>query len=153
MKAAQSTELLIRADAGTDIGVGHLMRCLALGQSWKKEGGQVTFVTSCESDDLRKRLSGEGFEVIALERAHPASTDWTTTSHVLAIRPKAWVVLEPGQSASKDDLIEYCKDHLAAYEIPRRYDFVEALPKSAVGKTLRRELVLMETEKNGAPEE
>lgn len=62
---------------------------------------------------------------------------------------KAWVVLEPDQTLAKDDLIEFCKDHLAAYEIPRRYDFVNALPKSAVGKTLRRELVLMETGGNG----
>lgn len=62
---------------------------------------------------------------------------------------KAWVVLAPGQSVTGDALIAHCQDHLAGYEIPRRYDFVEALPKSAVGKTLRRELVLMETGENG----
>jgi long-chain acyl-CoA synthetase len=62
---------------------------------------------------------------------------------------KAWVVLAPGQSVTGDALVAHCQDHLAGYEIPRRYEFIEALPKSAVGKTLRRELVLMETGENG----
>ena len=56
------------------------------------------------------------------------------------------MVLEPGQNVDKGDLIAFCKDNLASYEIPRRYEFVDELPKSAVGKTLRRELVQMETE-------
>jgi long-chain acyl-CoA synthetase len=59
---------------------------------------------------------------------------------------KAWVVLKPAQSATSEDLIEHCSKYLAPYEVPRRYAFVDALPKSAVGKTLRRELVRLEME-------
>jgi long-chain acyl-CoA synthetase len=61
-------------------------------------------------------------------------------------RVKAWVVLAPGQEVTAKELIDYCKTQtrLAPYEIPRRISFVAELPKSAVGKILRRELVRLE---------
>ena len=59
---------------------------------------------------------------------------------------KAWIVLKPGQTAAADDIIHFLADSLAPYEIPRRISFIDELPKSAVGKTLRRELVEMEME-------
>ncbi len=59
---------------------------------------------------------------------------------------KAWVVFHEGQTASEEELIQHCEDYLLAYEIPRRYAFVAELPKTEVGKTLRRELVRMEIE-------
>lgn len=63
---------------------------------------------------------------------------------------KAWIVFKAGQSATEKDLIDYCAQHLAQYEVPRRYTFVEELPKTSVGKTLRRELVRMEMEEREA---
>jgi len=59
---------------------------------------------------------------------------------------KAWVVLQPGQKVTPDELIAYASEHLARFEIPTRYSFVDALPKTTVGKTLRRELVQKEME-------
>jgi len=59
---------------------------------------------------------------------------------------KAWIVVKPGQTVTEDALVKHCEAYLAPYEIPRRYGFVDELPKTAVGKTLRRELVRMETE-------
>lgn len=59
---------------------------------------------------------------------------------------KAWVVTKPDMSVSQDELITFCKEKLAPYSIPRRISFIDELPKSAVGKTLRRELVRLETE-------
>lgn len=61
---------------------------------------------------------------------------------------KAWIVTKPGMSVSEDDLVKFCKDKLAPYSIPRRIAFIDELPKSAVGKTLRRELVRLETEES-----
>ena len=55
--------VIIRADANTRIGTGHLMRCMAFAQSWKSRGAAVTFVSCCESKSLRKRLSDEGMQV------------------------------------------------------------------------------------------
>jgi long-chain acyl-CoA synthetase len=57
---------------------------------------------------------------------------------------KAWVVLQPGETTTEKDLIAYCEAHLARYEVPTRFAFVQELPKTTVGKTLRRELVQME---------
>lgn len=57
---------------------------------------------------------------------------------------KAWIVLQPGQSVTEQELIAHCEKYLVQYEIPRRYSFIDELPKTAVGKTLRRELVKME---------
>ena len=86
--------LLIRADASALIGTGHLMRCLALAQGWKARGGQATFITACESEGLRHRLSGEGFQVIMLERPYPEPADWEVTSEALAAHSDGWVVLD-----------------------------------------------------------
>ena len=59
---------------------------------------------------------------------------------------KAWVVFKEGASATEQELIAHCEKHLASYEIPRRYSFIKELPKTTVGKTLRRELIRLETE-------
>ncbi len=66
---------------------------------------------------------------------------------------KAWIVLQPGMQVTEKELIEHCSQHLAQYEIPRRFAFVDELPKSAVGKTLRRELVRLEMEEREKQQE
>ena len=53
---------------------------------------------------------------------------------------KAWIVLEEGQTLTKEELRAYCKEQLAGYKVPRHVEFRSELPKSAVGKVLRREL-------------
>jgi long-chain acyl-CoA synthetase len=60
---------------------------------------------------------------------------------------KAWVVLKPEEKATAEEIIKHCEKYLAPYSIPRRISFIDELPKTAVGKTLRRELIRMETEK------
>ena len=59
---------------------------------------------------------------------------------------KAWIVRKPGHALTPETIIGFLEDKLASYEIPRRIAFVDELPKTAIGKTLRRELVRMETE-------
>lgn len=86
--------LIIRADADTQIGSGHLMRCLALAQAWQDRGGQVTFITACDSEELWTRLKREGFGLVPVDRPHPDPSDWETTSKVLKEQPSAWVVLD-----------------------------------------------------------
>ncbi|MBI3159256.1 MAG: long-chain fatty acid--CoA ligase [Chloroflexi bacterium] len=54
---------------------------------------------------------------------------------------KAWVVLKPGETATAEEIRSWCKEQLAAYKVPKDIEFVEALPRSTVGKILRRELV------------
>ncbi len=53
---------------------------------------------------------------------------------------KALVVLKEGQRASEEEIIAFCKEHLASYKKPKTVEFLDELPKSAYGKVLKREL-------------
>lgn len=53
--------LNIRADATTAMGTGHVMRCIALGQTFKKNGCTVNFLSNCESETLKSRITDEEF--------------------------------------------------------------------------------------------
>ena len=53
---------------------------------------------------------------------------------------KAVVVTKPGTSVSEEELIAFCRENMAAYKIPRIVEFRDSLPKTAVGKILRRTL-------------
>lgn len=53
---------------------------------------------------------------------------------------KAYVVPSPGESLSKADIIAWCRSKLASYKVPRLVEFREELPKTIVGKVLRRAL-------------
>lgn len=53
---------------------------------------------------------------------------------------KAYVVLQEGEAAVEEEIIEFCARRLARYKLPRQVEFRRELPKSAVGKILRREL-------------
>lgn len=53
---------------------------------------------------------------------------------------KAFIILKTGVAAAAEELIEYSRTRLARYKVPSFIEFVESLPKSAIGKVLRREL-------------
>ncbi|HNS00764.1 MAG TPA: long-chain fatty acid--CoA ligase [Anaerolineae bacterium] len=61
---------------------------------------------------------------------------------------KAWIVLRPGMAATADEIQGFCKEKLTGYKVPRFIEFRSELPKSTVGKVLRRELVREELEKS-----
>lgn len=54
---------------------------------------------------------------------------------------KAWVVVKEGQSLTAEEVIEWCKKDLAGFKVPKQVEFRDELPKTTVGKILRRELV------------
>jgi long-chain acyl-CoA synthetase len=57
---------------------------------------------------------------------------------------KAWVVLREGQQLSEEELRQFCHSKLTGYKVPKHIEFRDSLPKSMVGKVLRRELVRQE---------
>jgi long-chain acyl-CoA synthetase len=58
---------------------------------------------------------------------------------------KAFVVLRRGESATPDEILAFLRQRLSAYKIPGAVEFIDALPRSFIGKVLRRVLVDRET--------
>ncbi len=60
---------------------------------------------------------------------------------------KAYIILKEGQTATEEEIIEFCRDKMAKYKVPTAVEFRTQLPKTTVGKILRRILVEEEKEK------
>jgi long-chain acyl-CoA synthetase len=60
---------------------------------------------------------------------------------------KAWVVVKPGEALTAEELKAWCKERLAKFKVPTEDEFRSELPKTTVGKILRRELVREHKEK------
>lgn len=66
---------------------------------------------------------------------------------------KAYVVLKPGESLTEKEVIDFCKARLAAYKVPKAVEFRDSLPKTLVGKVLRKMLRAEEMEKRRSASE
>jgi fatty-acyl-CoA synthase len=130
------------------------------GDGWFKTGDIVTIAADgyVEIQDRDKDLvksGGEWISSVALENAlmgHPAVAE----AAVIAIpddqwseRPLAVVVLAEGQTATPDELRAHLEPSFAKWWLPERYEFVEEIPKTAVGKfrktALREQFATAET--------
>lgn len=60
---------------------------------------------------------------------------------------KAYIVLRKGSNVTEEELKSWCKERLAVYKVPKIYEFRDSLPKTLVGKVLRRKLIEEENEK------
>ena len=69
---------------------------------------------------------------------HPAVADAGVVPH--DGNSTAFVVLTAGETVNEDELLEFCRAHLAAHEVPSSITFLDRLPRSTVGKLLRHEL-------------
>ncbi|MBN2026891.1 MAG: long-chain fatty acid--CoA ligase [Actinobacteria bacterium] len=65
---------------------------------------------------------------------------------------KAFIVTKEGETLTAEEVIAYCKENLAPYKVPKDIEFADELPKSVVGKILRRELRDQEIAKQEKPE-
>lgn len=93
-------ELVVRADANPRIGTGHVMRCLALAQAWRENGGGVTFLSASTTPALLKRIAQEGMRVVELEVSAGDATDAAVTAEQASERNADWVVLDGYQFSS-----------------------------------------------------
>ncbi len=84
--------LLVRADADSKMGTGHVMRCLALSQAWQSHGGCVSFIKSTE--DLDTRLKAEGFSVHELNAASGGLEDAEETARLARTMNASWIVVD-----------------------------------------------------------
>ncbi|MGA1725641.1 MAG: long-chain-fatty-acid--CoA ligase, partial [Burkholderiaceae bacterium] len=98
------------------------------------------------TDRLKRMINASGYkvwpaEVEAMMFQHPAIAEACIISAPDAYRGEtvqAVVVLRQDAQATADDIIAWCRDHMAAYKVPRRVQLIDALPKSGSGKVMWR---------------
>jgi long-chain acyl-CoA synthetase len=99
-------------------------------------------------DRLKDMIVVSGFNVYPREVEevlfkHPAVADAAVVQFPDPYQGEsvmAYVVLKPGQTATEQDIIDYCRGQIAVFKCPRKVVFRDALPKNNTGKVLRREL-------------
>ncbi len=72
------------------------------------------------------------------------STRWAAKQRQVR---SAFVVMNPGQQMTAEEVMKFCQEKLAKYKVPTAVEFIDALQKSGVGKILRKELKAAELEK------
>lgn len=166
-QAVPGYELRIVGDDGRECGVGEIGELQISGPSaalmywnnraktkatfageWTRSGDKYTrdadgyYTYGGRSDDMLKvgGIYVSPFEVEASLMTHAAVLEAAVIGVADSdklVKPKAYVVLKPGQPASEADLQQHVKNQLAPYKYPRWIEFVPELPKTATGKIQR----------------
>ena len=121
------------------------------GDDWLRsgDGGRVDAGAYLYIEDREKDMSISGGETIYPAEVERVLADHPTVADVAVIgipdstwgeAVKAVVVVAHGAATTETELIAYARGHLAGYKCPKSVDFVDALPRNATGKLLKREL-------------
>jgi UDP-2,4-diacetamido-2,4,6-trideoxy-beta-L-altropyranose hydrolase len=105
--------LVIRADGNTSIGTGHVMRCLALAQSWQDAGGRVIFALAPGAPALEERLKREGMTISPISAPPGSIEDANQTLHLALKVDTRWLVVDGYHfSSSYQQWIKQCSMNL-----------------------------------------
>ncbi|HKP41607.1 AMP-binding protein [Mycobacterium sp.] len=165
-----NTAARILDDAGSEVGVGEIGEIAIRGPQvvpgyWNRPAETAEAIVDGELrtgdigymndagwffviDRKKDMINASGYKVWPREVedvlcAHPAVREAAVIGVADPYRGetvKAFVSLGPGINATEAELIEFCKDNMAAYKYPRTIDILDELPKTLSGKILRREL-------------
>ena len=166
-KPVPGYEVKLVDDQGQTVGIGELGELQISGPSsalmywnnraktkhtfageWTRSGDKYSvdsegyYTYGGRSDDMLKvgGIYVSPFEVEATLMTHPAVLEAAVVGHADEsdlIKPKAFVVLKPGQATDDEALKAHVKTRLAPYKYPRWIEFVNELPKTATGKIQR----------------
>ncbi len=156
-------EIVVR---GPQVLTGYWKNEKAYADSWCEVGGKRYFRTGdlgrtdedgyfYISDRLKRMINAAGMkvwpaEVEALMYRHPAIKECCIIASPDQRRGetvKAVVVLKPGVSATESEIIEWSRIQMAAYKVPRKIEFIDALPRTGSGKLMWRALQEREWER------
>ncbi|MEW6442949.1 MAG: AMP-binding protein [bacterium] len=108
------------------------------------EDGYICIVDRCKDMILTGGYNVYPAEIDRVLLQHPAvamAAVGAVPDEVKGELAKAYIVLKPGMTATTEDEIKsFCRQHLAAYKVPRLIQFVADLPKTSTGKIMRRSL-------------
>jgi long-chain acyl-CoA synthetase len=157
LAAGETGEMLIRAPQlmqeywNNPLETAETLRRHGPGESWLHTGdlaymdadGYIFIV-----DRKKDLVKTSGYQVWPREieeviSAHPAVMEVGVAGVPDPVKgevAKAWVVLRAGERATAEELRSYCKERLAPYKVPAHIEFRNDLPKTMVGKVLRRAL-------------
>jgi len=86
--------LLVRADGSPQIGIGHVMRCLALAQAWQDEGGGAAYAMVPGASNLESRLAAEGIDVLLIDAEPGSEADSAETCRIASLVKADWLVMD-----------------------------------------------------------
>ena len=86
--------LLIRTDASPEIGTGHVMRCLALAESWQDTGGKVFFLSAYDAPAIEDRLKKEEMPVLHIRQEAGTLGDVDETVRIAHEHGADWIVVD-----------------------------------------------------------
>ena len=161
VKPGEVGKMIVRGPTGTIYWKDNDKQKSAVRDGWCLAGDVVTmdgdgYVQFLSREDDLIKSSGYRIGPEEIEEAlvmHPSVADAGVVGvpdPVIGQKTKAFVALKPGVTPSeelKKELVEHCKGKIAVYKLPREIEFIDAMPRTAVGKLLRRILRQQEIDK------